>query len=62
MNLGSLGPTGPGLRNRHVVVRTIDRADGATVDALAPIGTASVHEAIGRRGVEQHGLRPDPAT
>ncbi|MDH4077693.1 MAG: 4-carboxy-4-hydroxy-2-oxoadipate aldolase/oxaloacetate decarboxylase [Acidimicrobiia bacterium] len=38
------------LRNRHVVVRTIDRVDGATIDALAPVGTATVHEAIGRRG------------
>ncbi len=58
MNLGSLGPSGPGLRNRHVVVRSIDRADGATVDALAPIGTASVHEAIGRRGYLGPDIRP----
>lgn len=36
--------------NRHVVVTEIDRADPATVDQLAPIGTATVHEAIGRRG------------
>lgn len=50
-------PTGA-PRNRNVVIRTIERADAATVDALGPIGTATVHEAIGRRcylGVE---LRP----
>ena len=35
---------------RHVVVTSIDRADMALVDQLAPIGTATVHEAIGRRG------------
>jgi 4-hydroxy-4-methyl-2-oxoglutarate aldolase len=35
---------------RHVVVRHIDRADTADIDRLALIGTASVHEAIGRRG------------
>lgn len=39
----------PGF-GRHVVVRTIERVAAATVDALAPIGTATVHEAIGRRG------------
>jgi len=37
-------------RGRHVVVRTIDRADAATVDALGAAGSATVHEAIGRRG------------
>ena len=36
--------------NRNVVIRTIERADAATIDALAPIGTATIHEAIGRRG------------
>ena len=43
---------------RHVVVRDIERADPATVDALAPIGTATVHEAIGRRGYLGPELRP----
>ena len=37
-------------RGRHVVVTEIERTDGATVDQLSPIGTATVHEAIGRRG------------
>lgn len=46
--------TGP----RHIVRRSIPRADAATVDALAPIGTATVHEAIGRRGSVDPVLSP----
>ena len=44
--------------NRHVVVTEIDRADAATVDGLAVMGTATVHEAIGRRGFLGAELRP----
>ena len=47
-----------GLRNRHVVVRSIERADAAVIDQLAPIGTATVHEAIGRRGYLGPDLQP----
>ena len=46
------------MRAPHIVVRTIDRAASATIDALAGIGTASVHEAIGRRGFAGAHLRP----
>ena len=46
------------MRNRHVVVRTIERAAGVTVDALAPLGTATVHEAIGRVGFLGVDIRP----
>jgi len=38
------------VRDRHVVIRNIERADAATVDQLGSAGTATVHEAIGRRG------------
>jgi 4-hydroxy-4-methyl-2-oxoglutarate aldolase len=43
---------------RHVVVRTIQRADRSTVDALGALGTATVHEAVGRRGFAGPQLRP----
>lgn len=48
----------PNAFNRHVVVRTIDRTPLDVVDALAPIGTATVHEAIGRRGFVGPELTP----
>ncbi|HKE72002.1 MAG TPA: 4-carboxy-4-hydroxy-2-oxoadipate aldolase/oxaloacetate decarboxylase [Acidimicrobiales bacterium] len=43
---------------RHVVVRTIDRPDPEVVAALGECGTATVHEAMGRRGFAGPGLRP----
>jgi 4-hydroxy-4-methyl-2-oxoglutarate aldolase len=43
---------------RHVVVRTVDRPDPAAVAALGELGTATVHEAIGRRGFAGPDLRP----
>lgn len=43
---------------RHVVVRRIDRADPAVVDALGALGTATVHEAMSRRGFVGPHLRP----
>ncbi len=50
--------TAPSGFGRHVVVRTIERARLELVDGLAPIGTASVHEAIGKRGYLGAELRP----
>ena len=46
------------MKARHVVVRTIERANRGTVDGLAAFGTATVHEAIGRRGFPGPQLRP----
>lgn len=43
---------------RPVVVRDVPRTDPATVDALAAIGSATVHEAIGRRGYLGPDIRP----
>lgn len=43
---------------RHVVVSAIDRTPTEIVDRLAPIGTATVHEAIGRRGYLGVDIRP----
>lgn len=42
---------------RHVV-RKIERADPAVVEALGALGTATVHEAIGRRGFLGPQVRP----
>lgn len=43
---------------RHVVLRRIERADRSVVDALGALGTATVHEAIGRRGFVGPDVRP----
>ena len=43
---------------RAVVVRRVERADPAAVDALGGAGTATVHEAIGRRGFLGPDIRP----
>jgi 4-hydroxy-4-methyl-2-oxoglutarate aldolase len=41
-----------------VVYRQITRTDRATADALAPLGCATVHEAMGRVGLMKPYLRP----
>ncbi len=43
---------------QHVIVREIDRADPAIIDQLAEVGTATVHEAMGRIGYVGPHLRP----
>ena len=45
-------------RGRPVVVRTVERPDPSIVDALAPLGSATVHESIGRRGFLGPDIRP----
>lgn len=40
------------------MVRGVQRADRAVIDALAPIGAATVHEAVGRRGYLGADIRP----
>jgi 4-hydroxy-4-methyl-2-oxoglutarate aldolase len=44
--------------HRHVVVRKISRPGRAVVAALGEAGTATVHEAIGRRGFVGSDIRP----
>ncbi len=41
-----------------VVYRTITRTDAATADALGPLGSATVHEAMGRVGLMHTSMRP----
>ena len=41
-----------------VVYRNIARTDRATADALAPLGSATVHEAMGRVGLLKPCMRP----
>ncbi len=43
---------------RNVIVTGVPRADLKTVDELAGLGVATVHEAIGRNGYLGPGLRP----
>ena len=43
---------------RHIVKRTIERADPNVIAGLGDAGTATVHEAIGRRGYLGPDLRP----
>ena len=41
-----------------VVYRNIERTDSAIADALAPLGSATVHEAMGRVGLMKPYMRP----
>ncbi len=43
---------------KPVVVRTIDRAGAAAVEALASLGVSTVHEAMGRTGLMKTYMRP----
>lgn len=46
------------MRDRKVVVREIERTPVAALDELAAAGTATIHEAIGRRGFIGPHIRP----
>lgn len=44
--------------SQHTIVRSIQRADATTIAGLAAAGTATAHEAQGRRGFAGVALRP----
>ena len=43
---------------RHLVVRQVERAASATIEALGRAGVATVHEAMGRIGLMEPAIRP----
>ncbi|MES1261907.1 MAG: 4-carboxy-4-hydroxy-2-oxoadipate aldolase/oxaloacetate decarboxylase [Acidobacteriota bacterium] len=43
---------------KHLVVRNIPRPEDVVVEALGKLGVATVHEAQGRRGLMNPGMRP----
>lgn len=43
---------------RSVIVRKVERADHAVVESLKSYGTATIHEAMGRKGLMSPYLRP----
>ena len=47
-----------GLNELGVVYRSIQRADADAVQALSSLGTATVHEAMGRVGLMRPYMRP----
>ncbi len=46
------------MSDRHVVIRNVPRTSPATLESLATLGVATVHEALGREGFVGPDLRP----